>query len=302
MGGDLQGRTMLITGANTGIGRATALALGARGARLFLACRSEAKTGPVLAEITAAGGPPATFLPLDLADLEAVRASAADFLEQGEALDVLIANAGVGGQRGLSAQGFELTFGVNHLGHFLYTTTLLPALRAGGPGRVVVLASDEHYKAKGIDWEALRRPTKSYTGLPEYAVSKLCNVLFAQELARRVASQGITTYAVHPGVVASDIYRRLPGPLEALAKLFMKSTEEGAQTSIWCATDPSLATESGQYYEKCAPRAPNPVATPELASELWARSEAWTAPAPSGTARPSGPSTARSPRARRSPG
>jgi NAD(P)-dependent dehydrogenase (short-subunit alcohol dehydrogenase family) len=280
MGTDLDGRTILITGANTGIGRATALALAGRGARVRLACRSQAKTQAVIDGIAAAGGPPAAYVPLDLADLDSVRAGAARFLERDEPLDVLIDNAGVGGQRGRTAQGFELTFGVNHLGHFLFTTLLLDALRSRPSARVVVLASDAHFQAKGIDYDALRRPTKSYTGLPEYAVSKLCNVLFAQELARRLDGSGVTTYAVHPGEIASDIYRRLPGPLEALAKLFMKSPEEGAKTSVWCATDPALATESGRYYEKCAPHRASAVATPALAADLWARSEAWVAPTP----------------------
>jgi retinol dehydrogenase 12 len=280
MGTDLDGRTILITGANTGIGRATALALAGRGARVRLACRSEAKTQAVIDEIAAAGGPPAAYVPLDLADLDSVRTGAARFLERGEPLDVLIDNAGVGGQRGLSAQGFELTFGVNHLGHFLFTTLLIDALAARPSARVVVVASDEHVKAKGIDYDALRRPTKTYTGLAEYAVSKLCNVLFAQELARRLDGTDVTTYALHPGVIASDIYRRLPRPLESLAKLFMKSPHEGAKTSLWCATDPALATESGGYYEKCAPHSASAVATPALAADLWARSEAWVAQSP----------------------
>jgi retinol dehydrogenase 12 len=277
MAADLVGRTFLVTGANTGIGRATAVGLAARGGRVHLACRSEDKARPVIDQIAAGGGPSAGFVPLDLADLDSVRASAAAFLGSGERLDVLIDNAGVGGQRGTTAQGFELTFGVNHLGHFLFTTLLLDHLRGGERPRVVVVASDEHFKAKGIDFEALRRPTSTYTGLPEYAVSKLCNVLFAQELARRLEGSGVSSYALHPGVIASDIYRRLPRPLEALAKLFMKSPTEGARTSMYCATDPAVATESGRYYEKCAPRVASPVATPELAAELWARSEAWTA-------------------------
>jgi NAD(P)-dependent dehydrogenase (short-subunit alcohol dehydrogenase family) len=277
MAADLDGRTFLVTRANTGIGRATAVALAARGGRVHLACRSEEKAAPVVDEIAAAGGPPATFLALDLSDLESVRAGAAAFLERGERLDVLVDNAGVAGQRGTTAQGFELTFGVNHLGHFLFTTLLLDHLRAGEQPRVVVVASDEHFKAKGIDFEELRTPTATYTGLPEYAVSKLCNVLFAQELARRLEGTGVTSYALHPGVIASDIYRRLPRPLEALAKLFMKSPTEGARTSLYCATDPAVATESGRYYEKCAPHPASAVATPELGAELWARSEAWTA-------------------------
>ena len=137
------------------------------------------------------------------------------------------------------------------------------------------MASDAHYQARGVDFEAVRRRTASRTGLPEYGVSKLCNVLFAQELARR-APKGVTTYALHPGVIASDIWRRLPWPLEPLAKLFMKSPDEGKRTSVYCATEPSLAASSGQYYDDCAERAPSERATPELGAALWERSVAWT--------------------------
>jgi retinol dehydrogenase 12 len=283
--GDLDGRTVLITGANTGIGRATALELARRGARVHLACRSQARAQPVLDEITAASGPAAAaFLALDLADLASVRAGAQSFISSGEPLHVLIDNAGVAGQRGLTTDGFELAFGVNHLGHFLFTTMLLEVLVGSAPARVVVLSSDSHYGAKGIDFDALRRRTSSLTGLPEYGVSKLCNVLFAQELARRTGGGAmtgntrvdVTTYALHPGVIASDIWRKVPWPLGPVAKRFMKSTRDGARTPVFCATDPALAEHSGRYYEDCAERAPSALATPELAALLWERSVAWT--------------------------
>jgi NAD(P)-dependent dehydrogenase (short-subunit alcohol dehydrogenase family) len=232
----------------------------------------------VLDAITNAHGPDAaSFLALDLSDMASVRDAAGSYIAAGEPLHVLIDNAGLAGQRGLTTDGFELAFGVNHLGHFLFTTMLLDVLARSAPARVVVVASDSHYGAKGIDFEAVRRPTRTVTGLSEYAVSKLSNVLFAQELARR-SGPGVTTYALHPGVIASDIWRRLPWPLESLATLFMKSTEQGARTSVYCATDPVLSGTTGRYYENCAERAPSEVATPELAAELWQRSEAWTAP------------------------
>jgi NAD(P)-dependent dehydrogenase (short-subunit alcohol dehydrogenase family) len=275
---DLNGRTVLITGANTGIGRATATELARRGARVHIACRSRERAQPVLDAITNAHGPDAaSFLALDLSDMASVRDAAGSYIAAGEPLHVLIDNAGLAGQRGLTTDGFELAFGVNHLGHFLFTTMLLDVLARSAPARVVVVASDSHYGAKGIDFEAVRRPTRTVTGLSEYAVSKLSNVLFAQELARR-SGPGVTTYALHPGVIASDIWRRLPWPLESLATLFMKSTEHGARTSVYCATDPVLSGTTGRYYENCAERAPSEVATPELAAELWQRSEAWTAP------------------------
>jgi retinol dehydrogenase-12 len=141
----------------------------------------------------------------------------------------------------------------------------------------VTVASDAHYSAPGIDFEAVRRSARGITGLREYAVSKLCNVLFSAELARRTADTGVTTYALHPGVVASDIWRRVPWPVRPLMTRRMLTVDEGAATSLYCATSPSVAQDSGKFYDKCAERAPSKVATPELAAELWKRSEEWTA-------------------------
>ncbi len=276
---ELAGRTFLVTGGNTGIGRATVTALAQRGGRVFLTARSAAKGEAAAAEIKAATGNDAVFfLPLDLADLDSVRSRGSAFLARGEPLHVLVNNAGVAGQRGLTRQGFELMFGVNHLGHFALTNALLGCLTASAPARVVTVSSDAHYSAKGIDFEALRRRARGITGLPEYAVSKLCNVLFTQELARRVAGTGVTTYALHPGVVASDIWRRVPWPVRPIVTRRMLSTTEGAQTSLYCATSPDVAQDTGLFYDKCAQRAPSQVATPELAAELWKRSETWAEP------------------------
>jgi NAD(P)-dependent dehydrogenase (short-subunit alcohol dehydrogenase family) len=274
--GDLDGRTILITGANTGIGRATATALADRGARLFIAARSEDKTRPVIAEIVSeTGNSQIDYLPLDLGDLDSVRACARAFLATGEPLHVLINNAGLAGKRGLTESGFEVTFGTNHVGPFLLTSLLLERLRESAPARVVTVASEAHYRTKGIDWDAVRRPTKSRTGFPEYAVSKLANVLHAQELARRLDGSGVTTYALHPGVIASDIWRRVPWPIRPLIKLRMKTPEDGAKTSLRCATAPELAAETGRYYDDERLTEPSPVATPELGAELWRRSEEW---------------------------
>ena len=226
-------QTVVVTGANTGIGKATALALAREGWRVYVASRSAAKGEAAVAAIkAAAGSSDVFFLALDLADLESVRSCAEGFLARGEPLHVLLNNAGVGGARGLTKQGFELMFGVNHLGHFLLTQLLLDRLTSSAPARVVTVASDAHYQARGIDWEALRRPARGITGLGEYAVSKLCNVLFSQELARRTAGTGVTTYALHPGVVASDIWRRVPWPVRPLITRRMLSVDEGAATSL----------------------------------------------------------------------
>lgn len=274
---DLDGTTVVITGASSGIGAATARALASRGASVLLACRSESRAAPVLDELAAAGTPALGVVPMDLGDLDSVRSAADAIAKQLPRFDVLINNAGVGGSRGVTAGGFELNFGTNHLGHFLLTTRLLDALGDGAPQRVVTVASKSHYRAKGIDFDAVRRPTRSMTGMPEYAVSKLANVLFSQELARRVAGRGIRTYVLHPGVIASEIWRNVPWPLRPVMTRFMKSPEEGSRTSVYCATSPEVAGDTGLYYSDCAVKEPNAAATPELASELWRRSEEWTA-------------------------
>ncbi len=276
--GDLEGRTVLITGANTGIGRATALALGARGATLYLACRSEAKARPVVEAIQAAGNPDVHFLPLDLGDLASVRACAEAFLAEDRPLHVLLNNAGLAGHQGLTKDGFEITFGVNHLGPYLLTELLLEKLRASAPARIVNVASKAHYQSDAIDWDRLREPTKTATGLSEYQVSKLCNVLYAKDLARRLEGSGVTTYSLHPGVIASDVWRKIPWPFRPLITAFMKSNEEGAKTSIHCATSDRVAGESGLYYDECEAVDPLPLALDvELAEELRDRSAAWVA-------------------------
>ncbi len=272
---DQRGRVFIVTGANVGIGRATAEALAARGAEVWLACRSEAKAIPVIDAIRASGGT-ADFLRLDLADLASVRDAARSFLAKGRPLHVLVNNAGLAATPGLTKDGFELTFGTNHLGHFLFTELLLARLRASAPARIVNVASGSHFRAKGVSFDRLRTSLRG-TGRYEYSVSKLCNVLFTKELANGRAGKGITSYAVHPGTVASDIWRRIPGLVRPLVTMFMKSNEEGAATTLYCACSPDVADEDGLYYASCRPSTPSRVARdPALARELWQRSDEWT--------------------------
>lgn len=276
---DLDGRTFLVTGGNAGIGYASAAELARRGGAVHLACRSQAKGEAAVAAIAAAtGSANVRYLHLDLADLASVRRAAEEFLALGEPLHVLINNAGVGGQRGITADGFELHFGVNHLGHFALTQRLLPLLRASGPARVVNVSSDAHYDARSIDFGALRRRTRSFTGMAEYAVSKLCNVLFTEELARMLAPAEVSAYALHPGVVASQIWRRVPWPARQIMTRRMLTIEQGARTSLYCATAPELAGVSGGYYDDCRQDSASAFATTELAAELWKHSEEWAAP------------------------
>ena len=267
---DLAGRTFLVTGANAGIGYATAAELARRGGRVYLGARSPDKGEQAVTAIRAAtGSDQVRLLNLDLSDLACVRRAAQTILDSGEPLHVLINNAGVGGVRGRTAAGFEIHFGVNHLGHFALTQALLPLLTESAPARIVNVASDSHYQAKGIDFDALRHRTKGITGMPEYAVSKLCNVLHAAELGRRLAGTGVTAYSLHPGVVASQIWRRVPWPARQIITRRMLTIEQGARTSLHCATSPDVAGETGQYYDKCRPTEPSPVATADLAARLW---------------------------------
>jgi len=274
---DLQGRTFLVTGANSGIGRATVEALAARGGRVVLAARSEERTRPVLDGIRAQHRSAAVeFLQVDVSDLASVRRAAATYLATGRPLDVLVNNAGVAGTRALSADGFDLTYATNHIGPFLLTSLLLPAIERAPQGRIVNVSSIGHMQVKRIDWTLLERRTEPRkSGFADYAVTKLMNILHAKELARRLTGTHVTTYALHPGGVKSNIWRALPGPLQWVIKLFLISNEEGAKTQLYCATAPELAGVTGRYYDKSREVRPNPLADdPALARELWTRTEA----------------------------
>lgn len=273
----LAGRTALLTGANTGIGLVTARELAKQGAHLFITCRSAERAQPALEQIRAASGnTQVEALVLDLGDFASVRQCAQTFLARGLPLHLLINNAGLAGTRGLSASGFELAFGVNHMGHFLLTQLLLERIQASAPARIVTVASRAHYRASGLHWDALRHTTRSRTAIDEYSNSKLANVLFSAELGRRLAGSGVAAYALHPGVVTSDLWRAVPWPLRSLMKLGMISTEDGAVTTLFCATAPEIAQDSGLYYDKCRPRTPSAMARDKaLAAELWQRSVQW---------------------------
>ncbi|HEY1546821.1 MAG TPA: SDR family oxidoreductase [Kofleriaceae bacterium] len=277
MAKDLAGKNYVITGANTGIGRTTAIALAERGAHVILACRSLDKTQPVLDEIKQLGGD-AEFVELDLSSFESIHKAADELLAKNIPFHALINNAGLAGKRGTTKDGFELTFGTNHLGHYLLTRLLLDRLKTSGHARIVNVSSQSHYDAKGIDFDKLRTPTKSVTGLQEYAVSKLANVLFTKELARKLEGSDVTTYAVHPGVVATDAWRQVPAPFRWLIKRFMISPQQGAHSSLRAATAPELANETGRYYhadgkEKRPAKLADDV---QLAQTLWQRSAEWT--------------------------
>jgi retinol dehydrogenase 12 len=275
---DLKGKRIIITGANTGIGKTTAEVLARRGAELVLACRSKDKTTPVIDELIAkTGNKNISFVALDLANFASVRECAKELLSTDAKIDVLLNNAGLAGMGGITKDGFELAFGTNHLGHYLFTRLLLERIKANGTARIVNVASRAHYKFAGFDWEAVRKPTAHTTALYEYQVSKFANVLFTKELARRLEGTGVTAYSLHPGVVATDVWRQVPRPVAWLMKRFMLSPERGALSSLRCATDPALAKESGRYYDDDGrEKEPNPLAhDTKLAKELWDKSAEW---------------------------
>jgi dehydrogenase/reductase SDR family protein 13 len=231
-----------------------------------------------MAQITqTTGNDRLSLLTLDLADLASVRACADAFLQTGAPLHILVNNAGLAGKRGMTASGFELAFGTNHVGPFLLTNLLLDRLCASAPARIVTVASDAHYRVDAIDYDAVRRPTRTRTAFHEYSVSKLANVLHAEELGRRLDGSGVTTYSLHPGVIASDVWREVPWPIRPLMKLRMRSPADGARTPVYCATSPDVARDSGHYYEDCRLKEAGSGATAAHAAELWERSEAWTA-------------------------
>jgi retinol dehydrogenase 12 len=276
----LKGQLALVTGSNTGIGRVTAEVLAKAGAHVVMANRSQQKTLPVLKEIAAAGGS-AEFLALDLADFDSVKRAAENFLKTGRALNLLVANAGLVRVKEKTKQGFESTIGVNHLGHYLFTRLLLPALEKGAPARVVVVASRAHERlwSRRFDWGWFHADT-GYTGWTEYQRSKLCNVLFSRELARRVDPGKICTYAVHPGPVATDIWRVAPASLQWIPRRFFLTAQEGARAQIACATDPEKWGLTGRYWgDRAEPREESTLGRDDaLAKELWEKSEEFVRP------------------------
>ena len=275
----LSQKTFIVTGANTGIGRVTTTQLARRGARVICACRNPEKADVAIAEIArATDNRSLEVTRLDLADFASVRACADDILARHIPIHGLINNAGVLGRGGQTGDGFELVFATNHLGHYLLTRLLLDHLIASSPARIVNVSSIAHFQTKAIDWAALRQPTQSRMTMSEYAVSKLANVLFTKELARRLEGTGVTTYAVHPGGVATDIYRNLPRPMRWALTRIMMTPEKGAASSLRCATAPELARDTGLYYDADGQeKPPSPLAEDaDLARTLWAKSAAWT--------------------------
>jgi retinol dehydrogenase-12 len=271
--GSMNGKTCLVTGATHGVGLATARALAAAGATVLVHGRDAELGAAVAADIGRESGNRAVrFLRADFLHLEQVRELAAE-LARLPRLDVLINNAALIDTAGrCTAEGYDATFGVNHLAPFLLTNLLLPRLAASSPARVIVVASEAHRRAGWLDFDDLMNTRVGY--LRAYGRSKLANLLFVRALARRLRGSGITVNAVHPGVVRSQLFRGLPAPVRfALATVlrpFTRSLEQGARTSVYLATAAELERESGGYYRDCRRIEPTAAARcDEAAGRLW---------------------------------
>jgi len=289
---DLAGRVAVVTGASGGLGAETARALAARGAEVILASRDQTRGARAAAAIRDATGNDAVHAEtLDLLDRASIRAFAARLRASHDALHILIDNAGLMAcPLARSPEGWEAQFATNHLGHFLLTGLLIPALIAGAPARVVVLSSAGHQRAP-VDFDDLHWERRPYDKWAAYGQSKTANALFAVALDRRLAPAGVRAFAVHPGAIATDLSRHLTpediGPLLERVRTLaggLKEIPAGAATSVWAATAPELEGQGGLYLEDCRPSAPCGTAgvttgympyavDPALAERLWAVSE-----------------------------
>lgn len=254
------GKVILITGANTGIGKWTAFDLASRGAKVIIACRDETRGKLARDEIEkVSGNKNVHFMQLDLSSFQNIRDFAKKFIAQEERLDILINNAGVMGcPKGKTVDGVETTLGINHMGHFLLTHLLLDLLKKSTPSRIITIASKAHYFID-INKDDLYLD-KSYNSLEAYAQSKLANMLFTRELAYRLKGTGVSAFSLHPGIIHTDLSRHLesgklqflwPHLIHPLLHYILKTPKSGAQTTIYAALEPGIEHQSGAYFSNC---------------------------------------------------
>lgn len=279
----MRDKVCLVTGANSGIGRATVEALAAQGAQVVMVCRDVGRGERAKAKIESrVAGANLDLIIGDLSSQDEIRRVAAEFEQRHSRLDVLVNNAGVLlGRRQETVDGLEATFATNHLGHFSLTHLLLPTLKASAPARIVNVSSDAHHGAR-LDFSDLQS-RRSYSGFRAYCNSKLANVLFTYELARRLEGSGVSVNALHPGVVRTRIGRS--GPLAArlfflLGAPFLSSPKQGAETSVYLATSPEVEAVSGKYFLKKAERRTSRLSYDrDVARRMWDVSIELTKPA-----------------------
>ncbi len=271
---NLKGKTYLVTGCNSGLGKETARVLALRGAQVFVTARTTEKAKEVLAEL---GGQGKAFA-CELSDPKSVRACVSEIKKTGIKLDAIICNAGIMALPKLEkAFGYELQFFTNHIGHFILVTGLLGELTE--TGRVVMLSSSAHNAAPkvGIDFDNLDG-SKGYSSWTAYGRSKFANLLFAKELARRFSGSKKIAVALHPGVIPTNLARHMPGFLHtifsAMQPLFLKTIPEGAATQVYCATHPDVEKLNGEYFADSNVAKPRKDAEDSaLAKKLWEESE-----------------------------
>jgi NAD(P)-dependent dehydrogenase (short-subunit alcohol dehydrogenase family) len=262
----LEGKTCVVTGANSGMGKETALALARMKANVVMVCRNKAKGDAAWAEISQKSGNESVDLLLcDLSSLAQVRTLAAEVKSRYGKLHVLLNNAGLFSFSGKTADGFETTFAVDYLAPFLLTNLLLDPLKGSAPSRVVNVSSAAHYGGH-IDLDAVRKGSSGATGWGAYSNSKLALVMFTYELARRLQGTGVTANCLHPGTVATHILRLPP----AITRPFLKSAKEGAETAIYLASSPDVETVTGKYFDdKKEKRSSDESYDEKKALELW---------------------------------
>jgi len=277
----MRGKVVMVTGANAGIGKATALYLAGREATLVLISRNQERGEAAVAQIKAATGNQSVYLMLaDMSSQVSIRKLVVEFGQRFDRLDVLVNNAGGSfGQRLESADGIEMTFALNHLGYFLSTHLLLDLLKASAPSRIVCVASYAH-RLGTIDLDDLEFKRRKYGGFAAYCQSKLANILFVNQLARRLQGTRVTVNALHPGYVKTDLVTRGTGIMKVipiLSRPFMITPEQGAATSVYLASSPEVEGVSGKYFEKLRPCRTSELATNQRISErLWEISEGLT--------------------------
>jgi NAD(P)-dependent dehydrogenase (short-subunit alcohol dehydrogenase family) len=281
----MSGRVVMVTGANSGIGRATAEALAKKGAHVVMVCRSREKGESSMAEIArATGNDDLELLTCDLSLMSNVRRFASEFLSTHDALHVLVNNAGSVFQGyAETADGFEKTMAINYFSPFLLTNLLLPLLKANSPSRVVNVASGAHFGGK-LDLESINgRGASGNFGLQSYGRSKLALVLFTYELARRLEGTGVTSNCLHPGAVRTNIWGHSgpATPVVRIVSLFMRSPEKGAETAVYLASSPDVASVSGKYFYDRTQKPSSELSYDQnLARGLWELSERLTGIAP----------------------
>jgi len=266
----MKDKVCIVTGANTGIGKVTARSLAASGATVVMVCRDKQKGEAARDEIKQkTGNQKVELMIADLSSQAQIRKLADDFKARYNRLDLLVNNAGLYlPKRTLTVDGLETTFAVNHLAYFLLTNLLLDLLKQSALSRIVNVSSGAHHYGK-VEFDNLQGE-REYKGFAAYSNSKLENVLFTRELARRLEGIGVTANSLHPGAVATNIFRRLPKPIEWLIKAFTLSPEKGAETSIYLATSPEVEGISGRYFDKKREARISAIAqNDEAARRLW---------------------------------